>query len=251
MPVGTCRSSPTATATLPGDPTVQQNIVFFPAYPMLVRIAGRLLGGDMIGYVAAGMIVSIAAFFGALVYLYAFTRERYGDEVATRHNLAARRVSVRDFFRRALHRVALPARHGRRLCTISRDSEFGRAACWGVLVGLTRLNGALLVLPLAMLAIALLRLPRLRTARASRPRRRRASGLAHLRALHLEAHRQSLAFATEPDRVGPDLPGPWHAGGPAVLDPRQRRLERLRRHAGLRRAERDRRAVRHRRPSGR
>src|SRR5580765_2078353 len=68
---------------VPGDPTVQQNIVFFPAYPMLVRITGRLLGGDMIGYVAAGMVVSIASFFGALVYLYAFARERYDDDVAT------------------------------------------------------------------------------------------------------------------------------------------------------------------------
>jgi hypothetical protein len=67
---------------VPGDPSVQQNIVFFPAYPMLMRVTGRLLGGDMIGYVAAGMIISIASFFGALAYLYAFARDRYGDEVA-------------------------------------------------------------------------------------------------------------------------------------------------------------------------
>ena len=64
----------------PGDPTVQQNIVFFPAYPMLMRVAGRLLGGDMTGYVAAGMIVSLASFFGALAYLYAFARDRFGDD---------------------------------------------------------------------------------------------------------------------------------------------------------------------------
>jgi hypothetical protein len=67
---------------VPGDPSVQQNIVFFPAYPMLMRVAGRLLGGDMIGYVAAGMIISIASFLGALAYLYAFARDRYGDDVA-------------------------------------------------------------------------------------------------------------------------------------------------------------------------
>src|SRR4051812_10121949 len=30
----------------PGDPAIQQNIVFFPAYPMLVRFVGRLFGGD-------------------------------------------------------------------------------------------------------------------------------------------------------------------------------------------------------------
>ena len=99
----------------PGDPTVQQNIVFFPAYPMLMRIIGRLLGGDMTGYVAAGMVISIASFFGALVYLYAFARERYGDDVASGADLAARRVPVRDLLRRALHRIAVPAGDGGRL----------------------------------------------------------------------------------------------------------------------------------------
>ena len=65
-----------------GDETVQQNIVFFPAYPMLTRVVGRLMGGDMIGYVAAGMTVSIASFFGALVYLYLFVRERFDEETS-------------------------------------------------------------------------------------------------------------------------------------------------------------------------
>src|SRR6185295_15018068 len=41
----------------PSDATVEQNIVFFPAYPMTVRAVGRLLGGKMTGYVAAGMAV--------------------------------------------------------------------------------------------------------------------------------------------------------------------------------------------------
>src|SRR5262249_40146875 len=66
-----------------GDPSVQQNIVFFPAYPMLTRVVGRLFGGDMIGYVPAGMMISLASFFGALIYLYAFARDRYGDDAAS------------------------------------------------------------------------------------------------------------------------------------------------------------------------
>src|SRR5207247_3271579 len=32
---------------VPGEPELQQNIVFFPAYPMLVRGLGRLLGGRL------------------------------------------------------------------------------------------------------------------------------------------------------------------------------------------------------------
>jgi hypothetical protein len=66
----------------PGDASVQQNIVFFPAFPMLMRVAGRLLGGDMTGYVAAGTILSLASFFGALAYLYALARDRHGDDTA-------------------------------------------------------------------------------------------------------------------------------------------------------------------------
>jgi hypothetical protein len=137
-----------------GDPTVQQNIVFFPAYPMLVRAIGRLLGGDMTGYVAAGMVVSIASFFGALIYLYSFARDRYGDEVAsgTIWLLAAYPFAI---FFGALYTESLFL-----LGTVGAfyhfsKQEFGRAACWGLLVGLTRLNGALLVLPLAWLAISL------------------------------------------------------------------------------------------------
>ncbi len=144
-----------------GDPTVQQNIVFFPAYPMLMRIVGRLFGGEMTGYIAAGMVISIASFFGALVYLYAFARDRYGDQVAsgTIWLLAAYPFAI---FFGALYTESLFL-----LATVGAfyhfsRQQFGRAAGWGVLVGLTRLNGALLVLPLALLAIAV-STPRLKT----------------------------------------------------------------------------------------
>jgi len=139
---------------VPGDPTVQQNIVFFPAYPMLVRIAGRLLGGDMIGYVAAGMVVSIASFFGALAYLYAFVRERYDDDVASGAIWLLAAYPFAIFFGAIYTESLFLLGTVGAFYHFSRQ-EFGRAACWGLLVGLTRLNGALLVLPLAWLAISL------------------------------------------------------------------------------------------------
>jgi hypothetical protein len=135
----------------PGDPAIQQNIVFFPAYPMLVRVFGRLFGGDMTGYVAAGMLVSIAAFFGALVYLYAFARDRYGEEVAgaTIWLLAAYPFAI--FFGAIYTESLFLLGTVGAIHHFSRQ-QFGRAACWGLLVGLTRVNGALLVVPLALLA---------------------------------------------------------------------------------------------------
>jgi hypothetical protein len=138
---------------VPGDPSVQQNIVFFPAYPMLMRVTGRLLGGDMIGYVAAGMIISIASFFGALAYLYAFARDRYGDEVAGGAIWLLAAYPFAIFFG-ALYTESLFL-----LGTVGAfyhfsKQQFGRAACWGLLVGLTRVNGALMVLPLVVLALS-------------------------------------------------------------------------------------------------
>ena len=166
-----------------GDPTVQQNIVFFPAYPMLMRIVGRLFGGEMTGYVAAGMVISIASFFGALVYLYAFARDRYGDQVAsgTIWLLAAYPFAI---FFGALYTESLFL-----LATVGAfyhfsRQQFGRAAGWGVLVGLTRLNGALLVLPLALLAIARLDTATENPGAGRRGGARRRPG--HLRALHLD-----------------------------------------------------------------
>jgi hypothetical protein len=137
----------------PGDPAVQQNIVFFPAFPMLMRVAGRLLGGDMTGYVAAGTILSLAAFFGALAYLHALTRDRCDADTA---NCAIWLLAAYPFaiFFGALYTESLFL-----LGTVGAfhhfsRQQFGRAALWGILVGLTRLNGALLVLPLGLLALS-------------------------------------------------------------------------------------------------
>jgi hypothetical protein len=136
----------------PHDATSQQNIVFFPAYPMLVRVIGRVFGGEMIGYVSAGMVVSLAAFFGALVYLYAVARDALSEDGA-RYALWLLAAYPFALFFGAVYTESLFL-----LGTIGAfyhfsRQQFGRAALWGVLVGLTRLNGSLLALPLAVLAI--------------------------------------------------------------------------------------------------
>ena len=136
----------------PGDPLIQQNIVFFPAYPMLVRMVGRLLGGKMVGYLVAGMTVSLASFFGALVYLYAFTRDTFGEETA-RYSLWFLAAYPFAIFFGAVYTESLFLFGTVGAFYHFSKQEYGRAACWGLLVGLTRLNGALLVLPLGILAL--------------------------------------------------------------------------------------------------
>jgi hypothetical protein len=134
-------------------PDLQHNIVFFPAYPMMVRVVGRLLGGHMPGYVLAGTTISLAAFWGALGYLYAFARRELGDEKAAwaLWLLAAYPFAV---FFGAIYTESLFL-----LAVVGSfyhftKQQFGAAAFWGLVVGLTRVNGALLAIPLSILAIS-------------------------------------------------------------------------------------------------
>jgi hypothetical protein len=60
----------------------QQNVVFFPAYPLIVRAVGRLLGGRTASYSGAGVLVSLVAFFGALIYLFNLARDMLDDDHA-------------------------------------------------------------------------------------------------------------------------------------------------------------------------
>jgi hypothetical protein len=150
----------------PDAPDIQQNIVFFPAYPLLVRLVGRLFGGHTPGYVAAGMAVSLASFFGALLYLYALGRDLVGDERARYALWLIASYPFAVFFgviyTESLFLLAAVAAFYHMT-----KAQFGRAMVWGLLVGLTKTNGAALSIPLAMLAIS----PRLRVADAPLVRR--------------------------------------------------------------------------------
>lgn len=137
---------------VPNQPGLQQSVAFFPAYPLLVRGVGRILGGRLTSYIGAGMLVSFAAFFGALIYLYALARDTLEEDQARFAVWAVATFPFALFFGaiyvESLLLLGMTATfyhftHGR----------FARAAAWGVLVGLTKTNGFLLSIPLAMLAI--------------------------------------------------------------------------------------------------
>ena len=130
----------------------QQNIVFFPAYPVLVKVAALLLGNSQPVYSAAATIVSLAAFLFGLAYLYLLTRELVDEEgaTATLWMLASYPFAL---FYGAIYSESLFL-----LVTVGafyhyRRGELLRAGGWGLLAGLTRPNGGFLALPLALLAI--------------------------------------------------------------------------------------------------
>lgn len=130
----------------------QQNIVFFPAYPMVTRAVGLVLGNHKASYVAAAMLVSLSAFWLALTYLYAFARDAVGDERAA---VTLWLIATYPF---ALFFGAIYTESLYLLAAIGafhhfRRGQFARAGVWAVITGLTRPNGGLLTVPMALLAI--------------------------------------------------------------------------------------------------
>ena len=171
----------------PARAGVQQNIAFFPAYPMLMRAGGMLLGarsepGDVwsTDYVTltrlrqermllAGWLVSFLATFLALVYLHRFARDTLGGDSPAGAVLLISAYPFAYFFG-AVYTEGLFL-----LGTVAtlyhfRRHEYWRSALWGLLVGLTRPNGCLLSVPLAVMALQQSCLPRTLAAGDPSPR---------------------------------------------------------------------------------
>jgi hypothetical protein len=143
----------------------QQNIAFFPAFPLLERAAGYPLGAFAPGIpkerriarlLWGGVIVSLLAFAWAAVYLWRLARDTIGED---RAGAAVALLAAYPFavffsvpYTESLFLLGAVATiyHFRR-------GELLRAAAWGLLVGLTRPNGCFLSIVLALLIFEKLR----------------------------------------------------------------------------------------------
>jgi hypothetical protein len=139
---------------LPRRPNDQQNIVFFPAFPLLMRIAGRLLGGSPPAYVLGGTIVVLAAFGIALVYLYRLARDLLGDDGAARQAVWLLAAYPFALYYGALYTESVFLVGAVGACFHFSRREWTRAGAWGLLAGLTRPNGCFLSIPLAVMALS-------------------------------------------------------------------------------------------------
>ena len=129
----------------------QQNIAFFPAFPMSMRYLSVLFGRQVLW---TGVGISLVAFFIALTYFLRLARSLLKDEaqaVTAVMLLAAYPFAV--FFSAAYT-------EGLFLLTLMgavyhfHVQQWWRAAFWGLLCGLTRPNGSLLSVVLALMVIA-------------------------------------------------------------------------------------------------
>lgn len=127
----------------------QQNIAFFPVYPMLMRYGSLFLGRETMW---TGVLISWLAFFAALVYLYRFTRDRWDDE---RAGVAISLLACYPFafFFSTAYTESLFLLTMIGACYHFERGELWKASFWGVIAGLTRPNGCLLSVVLGLMAL--------------------------------------------------------------------------------------------------
>lgn len=133
--------------------TGQQSIVFFPAFPITLRVVALLFGGSAGAYGLAGTLVALCAFLGALVYLYLLAREQLDDDEA-RASLWLLAAYPFAYFFGAIYTESFFLLGATGVFYHLRQRQFLRAALWGLLVGLTRPNGFLLTAPLLIVALS-------------------------------------------------------------------------------------------------
>ena len=136
-----------------GGAGVQQNIVFWPAYPLTVRVAALLLGNSKGSFLLAGTLVSLIAFLCGLVYLYALARDHLSEEQSS---IALWLFAAYPFafFYGAVYTESLFLLSAAGAFYHLKHREPWRAGLWGLVAGLTRANGCLLCVPLALVAIS-------------------------------------------------------------------------------------------------
>jgi hypothetical protein len=127
----------------------QQNIAFFPLYPMLLRYLSPFLGHQ---YLWVGLLISLIAFLWALVYLYRLAREQLDQDAAA---AAAAFLATYPFalFYSAAYTESLFLLTMVAACYHFQREELWKSGIWGLAAGLVRPNGCLLSVVLALMAL--------------------------------------------------------------------------------------------------
>jgi Gpi18-like mannosyltransferase len=133
----------------PANASGMQNIAFFPAFPTVTYYVSLLMGRQTLW---AGVLVSLAAFLAALHYLFRFARSKIGDDAAAAAIVWIAAYPFALFFS-AAYTESLFLLAAVAACYHFERDELLAAAGWGVLAGLSRPNGCLLSVVLALIAI--------------------------------------------------------------------------------------------------
>jgi mannosyltransferase PIG-V len=131
----------------------QQNIVFFPAMPLLTRVAGRLFGGSPLAYTWGGVLVSLIAFLAGLAYLFRLARDLLASETLAAYVVWLVAAYPFSLFYGVPYTESLFLLGSAGAFYHFLRGESWKGGAWGLLVGLTRPNGCFLSVPLALIAL--------------------------------------------------------------------------------------------------
>ena len=118
--------------------------VYFPLYPMLIRLLGTLFAGN---YLLAALVISNLAFVGVLFCLYRLTERQFGGTGARRSTLYLA-IFPTAFFFLAPYTESLFLLLTLAAFLSAHEKRWWLAGTLGFLASLTRLQGIMLVVPL-------------------------------------------------------------------------------------------------------
>ncbi|HME82030.1 MAG TPA: mannosyltransferase family protein [Candidatus Eremiobacteraceae bacterium] len=121
-----------------------KDIAFFPLYPLLIHLVGKLLGDNLI----AGLLISNVAFLVALAYLYALTKKEFGDDTTAFHAIFYIAIFPTAIFFSAVYTESLFLALTVASVYYARRGNFITSGLVGALAALTRVEGVLVALPL-------------------------------------------------------------------------------------------------------
>lgn len=130
-----------ASGTVPGA------AAFFPGWPLLLAVLGRLFGG---AYVVAGSLAAFAATVAGLAGIHRMLEDETGDLDLARRAVTAATVFPSAFFLLAPYTEALFLAVTVWTVVLARRGRWGAPVGLGIVAGLTRNVGVLLVLPLVI-----------------------------------------------------------------------------------------------------
>lgn len=134
--------------TRPGD------TVFFPLYPLLIRLLGFVVGSEAV----AGVTISMVSLLVALTLLHRLTRIELGARAADVAVLLMAFAPL-SFFFSAVYTESLYLALSLGCVYSARRGRWKLAAALGALAAVTRITGVLLVIPLAIMRLGVTRRP--------------------------------------------------------------------------------------------
>jgi hypothetical protein len=131
-----------------GNPLRQQNIVFFPGFPLAIHVVYRFMGGHLF---YAAWVVALTAFALAIPRVVRLARRHFDERTATDSAWLLASYPFALYYSapytESLFLLAVCA-----VFLAMHEQRFGSAAWWGLAAGLTRPNGWLLAIPIVLLA---------------------------------------------------------------------------------------------------